>query len=285
MKKLWMLVLILAGAVAAGVDHAGQGTPNAVAATPQRGKTLAGPLTVQSDDGWLHLAKRGGLQWNFDYVEGCHRSTTPAMQIAADKSPLVLSLPAEQSGMRVNLWPSAMAIPDLPHTHIKPTFSVFGDVLIGDIIAIERNPMTYFMRAETGLPATAVTQFFSARAMNNDVDGGAGIVMSPDQPGPVNSGYLRLIAYGQGTGPIANSIGLATRSGPNVCEDRLFIAGSSGHVGVGTTAPARSLHVKDVVRLEPRDAPPDNPAEGDMYMDRRLHKLRVYDGSQWQNCW
>ncbi|MDX9907123.1 MAG: hypothetical protein RBS55_11095 [Bacteroidales bacterium] len=59
----------------------------------------------------------------------------------------------------------------------------------------------------------------------------------------------------------------------------------SGRFGIGTTNPMRTLHIKDVMRLEPRSTPPANPAEGDIYMDSSIHKLRVYDGTTWQSCW
>lgn len=59
----------------------------------------------------------------------------------------------------------------------------------------------------------------------------------------------------------------------------------SDNVGIGITSPARKLHVSDVMRLEPRGTAPSNPAEGDIYMDATTHKLRVYDGTQWQDCW
>jgi hypothetical protein len=59
----------------------------------------------------------------------------------------------------------------------------------------------------------------------------------------------------------------------------------SGNLGVGTMTPARKLHVSDVMRLEPRATAPSSPSEGDMYMDSSTHKLRVYDGTTWQDCW
>lgn len=58
-----------------------------------------------------------------------------------------------------------------------------------------------------------------------------------------------------------------------------------GKLGVNVCTPQRNLHIKDVLRLEPRTTAPDNPGEGDIYYDKTLHKLRVYDGTQWQNCW
>jgi len=58
-----------------------------------------------------------------------------------------------------------------------------------------------------------------------------------------------------------------------------------GNFGIGTNAPARKLHVSDVMRLEPRSSAPTSPAKGDIYFDSVSNKLRVYDGTVWQNCW
>ncbi|KPA13810.1 conserved hypothetical protein, secreted [Candidatus Magnetomorum sp. HK-1] len=59
----------------------------------------------------------------------------------------------------------------------------------------------------------------------------------------------------------------------------------NGNVGIGTKEPARTLHVKDILRLEPRISVPDLPSAGDMYFDATTNKLKVYDGSDWQACW
>jgi hypothetical protein len=58
-----------------------------------------------------------------------------------------------------------------------------------------------------------------------------------------------------------------------------------GKVGIGTQDPKRLLHVNAVMRLEPLEAPPENPGEGDIYMDGNDHKLKVFDGTSWQSCW
>ena len=66
--------------------------------------------------------------------------------------------------MHLHLWDDSQTLPTtMPHTNVRPTFSVYGDVLIGDIIAIADNPMTYFMRVETGLDRTKVTNLFCAK--------------------------------------------------------------------------------------------------------------------------
>lgn len=58
-----------------------------------------------------------------------------------------------------------------------------------------------------------------------------------------------------------------------------------GNMGINVCNPQRNFHIKDVLRLEPRTTAPANAGEGDIYYDSTLHKLRVYDGTQWQDCW
>jgi hypothetical protein len=45
-----------------------------------------------------------------------------------------------------------------------------------------------------------------------------------------------------------------------------------------------TVHVNDLLKLEPRAAAPVSPSEGEIYYDSSTHKLRVYDGTVWQNC-
>jgi hypothetical protein len=59
----------------------------------------------------------------------------------------------------------------------------------------------------------------------------------------------------------------------------------AGNVGLGTISPQRTLHVSDVMRLEPIAVAPTSPSKGDMYMDDTTNKLMVYDGTTWQACW
>ena len=56
---------------------------------------------------------------------------------------------------------------------------------------------------------------------------------------------------------------------------------TTSNVGIGTTTPKRRLHINDVMRLEPRDTAPANPAKGDIYFDGVLNKLRYYNGNSW----
>lgn len=70
-----------------------------------------------------------------------------------------------------------------------------------------------------------------------------------------------------------------------VGSGNIVINESGGYLGIGINSPARTLHVNAVMRLEPIATAPTSPAKGDMYFDSTLNKLRVYDGTTWQNCW
>jgi hypothetical protein len=65
-------------------------------------------------------------------------------------------------------------------------------------------------------------------------------------------------------------------------NDNLKVASK---VGIGVASPQRTLHISDVMRIEPSASAPTNPSEGDMYMDSTTHKLMVFDGTNWQACW
>jgi hypothetical protein len=80
------------------------------------------------------------------------------------------------------------------------------------------------------------------------------------------------------SGVASNSVGYNAIVIPN------FPATTNGFVGIGIN-PQQKLHVNDVMRLEPRNSAPLSPAKGDIYFDNTLSKLRVYDGTTWQNCW
>jgi len=59
----------------------------------------------------------------------------------------------------------------------------------------------------------------------------------------------------------------------------------SGNLGIGTTIPARALHVNDYMRLEPVSDAPATPSAGDIYFDLDENMLKCYDGTNWQDCW
>jgi hypothetical protein len=82
-----------------------------------------------------------------------------------------------------------------------------------------------------------------------------------------------------------NTYGVGNASTLSVTVNSINGNATPGNVGINVVAPQRNLHIKDVIRLEPRNQAPDNPVEGDIYYDSVLKKLRVFDGTLWQNCW
>lgn len=76
----------------------------------------------------------------------------------------------------------------------------------------------------------------------------------------------------------------ANATGVGTADARLTVT-PEGNIGIGTTDPQRVLHVNSIMRLEPMSSAPSPAKAGDMYFDSTLKKLRVYDGSAWNNCW
>ncbi len=103
--------------------------------------------------------------------------------------------------------------------------------------------------------------------------------------------HLRWFAStGDGFNGSIDDIGIWNRALTGNEISQLFISGYGGDCGYGNMGinvcnPQRNFHIKDVLRLEPRSTAPDNAGEGDIYYDSTLHKLRVFDGTQWQDCW
>jgi len=239
--------------------------PSVPASDARTGKN--GFRIVETGGKWLELEKTGSKSWNFDHVSNPGLGVHSALSINLDGSPLDFYLADEPGGMRMYLWADGRPVPHMPHTNVKPTMALWGDILVGDIITIARNPMTLFMRQEKKLSASSTTVLFSASGgINVDTDGGAGIVMHPDHhqdpavwpndPAEhVQSGSLQLLAYGRRSGSQANSIIFQTRSGPNAIADRMIVKDGTvsvfgNIVATGSITPGSSREYKrDIANL------------------------------------
>lgn len=109
-----------------------------------------------------------------------------------------------------------------------------------------------------------------ARSAYETVMGQYNTAYTPGSPINWNSND-RLFVIGNGTDPTALS-------------DAMVVL-KNGNTGIGTSTPARTLHVTQAMRLEPSATAPANPSAGDMYFSSATTKLMVYDGTTWQACW
>lgn len=199
------------------------------------GTTQITSISLVSNGGvpdlFASLIKTSVRTWRANYSNTANLFSVPTLKIDNDGNAGLAAYFADVAGgQRFWIWDSS-TMPNIPQTGIPPTLAVMGDVAIGDIVSIRNNPMTYFIRSQLGLPATAVTSLFSARNQANDVDGGASITMAPltNGGGAVSDGYVRILAYGLGTGGAANAIRFAIRTGVNAFTDIWQVNGVGGH--------------------------------------------------------
>lgn len=84
-----------------------------------------------------------------------------------------------------------------------------------------------------------------------------------------------LFVVGNGVFGIPGVLSTAVRS-------NAFTILKNGNMGVGIDTPQRTVHIKDVMRLEPRFTVPLNPSAGDIYYDGSSNTLKVYNGTEWK---
>jgi hypothetical protein len=159
------------------------------------------------------------------------------------------------------------------------SFGVLGDILVGDISFIERNPHQIGIRHSPLIRSTP-TNIHSNRHMSSDNYGGASINLFSDETDSlkrknVNSGYINLVAYGRGMGEKANSIRFLTRDKPNSTAERMIVKGD-GKVGIGTKKPKEQLVVKGNIQVGNNEEP-----KGIVLFDEvngEKHILKVQNG-------
>jgi hypothetical protein len=132
-----------------------------------------------------------------------------------------------------------------------------------------------------GYNSTASGNFSTAYGHNVSTNGQQGAIIFGDYSSltvmnSTNTNQFKVRASG----------GYIFHCDPTLAElNSVYISALTGNLGLGTSSPARKLHVKDVMRLEPRATPPIPAAEGDIYYSSIDHKLKVYNGTLWMDCY
>ena len=97
----------------------------------------------------------------------------------------------------------------------------------------------------------------------------------------VELGYIAGIVDGvDGQGRVGGALQFLTAPPSSATRVERLRISATGNVGIGTTNPARKLHISDAMRLEPIASPPASPAKGDIYYDTS-DALCAYIGVAW----
>jgi hypothetical protein len=59
---------------------------------------------------------------------------------------------------------------------------------------------------------------------------------------------------------------------------------SSSNIGLEIDLDGK-VNIENIINIKPRPSAPLSPLKGDIYFDNNTNKLRVFDGTIWQNCW
>ncbi|GEM_PF-4018563 len=139
----------------------------------------------------------------------------------------------------------------------------------------------YYARTETTAPR-AIAIGNHAKAWGED---GAAIGLGVESKAMqvVVGTYNQVL--GSNSGWVATEPVFIVGNGQSFSHSNAMVVLKNGNVGFGTNTPARTVHINDVLRLEPRATAPASPSAGDIYFDSGTNKLRCYDGTNWQDLW
>ena len=85
-----------------------------------------------------------------------------------------------------------------------------------------------------------------------------------------------------GNGSVGINLNNSATSTPKVLKQSNTFSVIGGNSGFGTTNPKRTVQIKGVMRLEPRNIEPLNPSLGDIYVNNVTEEICFYNGESWQ---
>jgi hypothetical protein len=141
-----------------------------------------------------------------------------------------------------------------PHSGVPYAVAADGPVLVGSINPLGARPRRIGFRDVPLSKATPTFIHSNRNSAGTDTDGRAGIATRSGEAGAAESGQLQLVAYGQGTGPRANSVRFFT-DGHVAGGGGVHVRRQPRPVGIGTTAPTNALDVRGDIILGTIDGP------------------------------
>jgi hypothetical protein len=105
-----------------------------------------------------------------------------------------------------------------------------------------------------------------------------------------NSGGMTLQAFSASQGIVlrnntnqtSGKLLSVVNAGNNEPLTILASTGTEANVGINIATPARSLHINDVMRLQPRSSDPSSGSAGDIYYNSVANKLKIHNGTTWK---
>ena len=133
-------------------------------------------------------------------------------------------------------------------------------------------------------------------AGNIYVRGNSGIIDNPDGDLVLKSTYWGAtfdMTFGDGNEIRLNSVSLfypttnayTSLGTPTKRFNELYVNSITGSAISSGVVTATILNASQLVHITPLASAPASPAKGDIYFDDTINKLRVWDGTAWQNCW